>query len=118
MGFCGSTGANYIDYIVTDEIASPLPTVLKYYTEKAIYMPDSYFLNDYMQTSRQVLDSWEKRPKRFHYGLPEDKFIFANFNQLYKLDPLTFKVWMDILKDVPNSVIWLLEYPADALSNL
>jgi protein O-GlcNAc transferase len=52
MGFCGSTGASYIDYIVTDEIASPLPTVEKYYTEKAIYMPNSYFLNDYMQTSR------------------------------------------------------------------
>ena len=65
-----------------------------------------------------MLDSWENRPKRSHYGLPEDKFIFANFNQLYKLDPLTFKVWMDILKDVPNSVIWLLEYPADAHSNL
>jgi protein O-GlcNAc transferase len=48
MGFCGSTGASYIDYIVTDEIASPLPTVQKYYTEKAIYMPHSYFLNDYM----------------------------------------------------------------------
>lgn len=52
------------------------------------------------------------------YGLPEDKFIFANFNQLYKLDPLTFKVWMDILKAVPNSVLWILEYPADAKSNL
>lgn len=52
------------------------------------------------------------------YGLPEDKFIFANFNQLYKLDPLTFKVWMDILKAVPDSVLWILEYPADARDNL
>ena len=52
------------------------------------------------------------------FNIHKPKFIFANFNQLYKLDPLTFKVWMDILKDVPNSVIWLLEYPADALSNL
>ena len=52
------------------------------------------------------------------YGLPEDKFIFANFNQLYKLDPVTFTVWMNILKKVPNSVLWLLEYPLDAKDNL
>jgi protein O-GlcNAc transferase len=54
------------------------------------------------------------RPKRKDYGLPEDKFIFANFNQLYKIDPHTFSIWMNILKRVPNSVLWLLEYPADA----
>ena len=52
------------------------------------------------------------------YGLPEDKFIFANFNQLYKLDPMTWKVWMDILKAVPNSVLWILEYPAEGKDNL
>jgi protein O-GlcNAc transferase len=52
------------------------------------------------------------------YGLPEDKFIFANFNQLYKLDPVTYTIWMNILKKVPNSVLWLLEYPLDAKDNL
>lgn len=52
MGFCGTTGADYIDYIVTDEFSSPPEIVQKYYSEKAIYMPNSYFLNDYMQTSR------------------------------------------------------------------
>jgi protein O-GlcNAc transferase len=48
MGFCGTTGADYIDYIITDEVASPVPVLNQYYSEKAIYMPDSYFLNDYM----------------------------------------------------------------------
>ena len=48
MGFCGTTGADYIDYIVTDEIASPRQIVDQYYSEKAIYLPNSYFLNDYM----------------------------------------------------------------------
>lgn len=118
MGFCGTTGADYIDYLITDEVASPPAVLEKYYSEKAIYMPHSYFLNDYLQTCRFVFDSWHERPKRADYGLPEDKFIFANFNQMYKIDPLTFKVWMDILKQVPNSVLWLLEYPADALENL
>lgn len=118
MGFCGSTGADYIDYLITDEVSSPKEVLDQYYTEKAIYMPRSYFLNDYMQTSRQVLEPWHLRPKRSDYGLPEDKFIFANFNQLYKCDPMTFKVWMHILKQVPDSVLWILEYPADALANL
>ena len=118
MGFCGTTGADYIDYIVTDQIASPPKILDLYYSEKAIYMPNSYFLNDYKQSSLQVFDSVERRPKRSDYGLPEDKFIFANFNQFYKLDPMTFEVWMDILKAVPDSVLWILEYPIDAKQNL
>jgi protein O-GlcNAc transferase len=116
MGFCGTTGADYIDYLVTDKIASPPKIMDSFYSEKAIYMPNSYFLNDYMQTSKYVFD--ENRPLRRHYGLPEDKFIFANLNQLYKIDPLSFKVWMDILKQVPDSILWILEYPKDALENL
>lgn len=49
-------GADYIDFMVTDTIASPPNAMEEGYTEKAIYMPHSYFLNDYAQTSRQVLD--------------------------------------------------------------
>lgn len=51
MGFCGTTGADYIDYLITDEIASPPAIMSEFYTEKAIYMPDTYYLNDYTQTS-------------------------------------------------------------------
>lgn len=109
-------GADYIDYLVTDRIASPSETLDRLYSEKVIYMPHSYFANDYKQSCRYVFD--RERPKREQYGLPVDKFIFANFNQLYKIDPQTFSIWMNILKRVPNSVLWLLEYPADAKSNL
>jgi protein O-GlcNAc transferase len=52
------------------------------------------------------------------YGLPENKFIFANFNNLYKLDPRTFNVWMNILKRVPDSILWILEFPKEAEDNL
>jgi len=62
MGFCGTTGADYIDYLVTDEIASPPQIVDQFYSEKAIFMPNSYFLNDYMQTSKYVFDPLEMRP--------------------------------------------------------
>lgn len=80
MGFCGTTGADYIDYIVTDVLSSPPKIVEQFYSEKAIYMPNSYFLNDYAQTSRQALEPWCFRPSRQKYNLPQDKFIFANFN--------------------------------------
>jgi protein O-GlcNAc transferase len=116
MGFCGSIGADYIDYIITDEVSSPPEWIDRIYSEKAIYMPHSYFVNDYAQSSLYVFNS--QRSNRRMYGLPEDKFIFANFNQLYKLDPATYTVWMNILKRVPNSVLWLLEYPIDAKENL
>lgn len=56
MGFCGSMGADFIDYLITDRIASPESAMEKGYSEKAIYLPHSYFLNDYAQTSRQVFD--------------------------------------------------------------
>lgn len=80
MGFCGSTGADYIDYVITDKVSSPPDVMKKHYSEKPIYMPSTYFLNDYKQTSRDALAPWEQRPQRSHYGLPKDKFIFANFN--------------------------------------
>ena len=119
MGFCGSIGADYIDYLITDEISSPLDCIKRFYCEKAIYMPHSYFVNDYMQSSQYCLKPEAQRStSRSQYNLPEDKFIFANFNQLYKQDPITFTVWMNILKRVPDSVLWLLEYPAEAKENL
>lgn len=54
MGFCGSMGADYIDYLVTDEISSPPEWIDRIYSEKAIYMPHSYFVNDYFQSSQYV----------------------------------------------------------------
>uniref|UniRef100_A0A0D9YSF1 protein O-GlcNAc transferase n=1 Tax=Oryza glumipatula TaxID=40148 RepID=A0A0D9YSF1_9ORYZ len=81
MGFPGTTGAAYIDYLVTDE------------------------------KNRDCLDPVCPH-KRSDYGLPEDKFIFACFNQLYKMDPEIFDTWCNILKRVPNSALWLLRFPA------
>ena len=49
---------------------------------------------------------------RKQYNLPEDSVVFCNFNQLYKIDPATLKMWANILKNVPKSVVWLLRFPA------
>lgn len=55
---------------------------------------------------------------RQHYGLPDDAIIYCNFNQTYKLDPVTFESWITIVKNVPNAVLWLLRFPPDAEPNL
>ncbi|KAK2637949.1 hypothetical protein Ddye_025744 [Dipteronia dyeriana] len=110
MGFPGTTGASYIDYLVTDEFVSPL-RYAHIYSEKLVHLPQCYFVNDYKQKNLDVLDP-NCRHKRSDYGLPEDKFIFACFNQLYKMDPEIFNAWCNILKRVPNSALWLLRFPA------
>ncbi|KAE8720912.1 putative UDP-N-acetylglucosamine--peptide N-acetylglucosaminyltransferase SEC [Hibiscus syriacus] len=110
MGFPGTTGADFIDYLVTDEFVSPL-RYSHIYSEKLVHLPHCYFVNDYKQKNRDVLDPTCQH-KRSDYGLPEDKFIFACFNQLYKMDPEIFNTWCNILKRVPNSALWLLRFPA------
>ncbi|KAG5614239.1 hypothetical protein H5410_014063 [Solanum commersonii] len=110
MGFPGTMGATYIDYLLTDEFVSPM----KYahiYSEKLVHLPHCYFVNDYKQKYCDLLNS-DCQPKRCDYGVPEDKFIFACFNQLYKMDPEIFNTWCNILKRVPNSALWLLRFPA------
>ncbi|KAF4374583.1 hypothetical protein G4B88_004835 [Cannabis sativa] len=110
MGFPGTTGADYIHYLVTDEFVSP-SRFSHIYSEKIVHLPHCYFVNDYKQKNCDVLDP-NCQPKRSSYGLPEDKFIFACFNQLYKMDPDIFNTWCNILKRVPNSALWLLRFPA------
>ncbi|KAJ6379946.1 hypothetical protein OIU76_016577 [Salix suchowensis] len=90
MGFPGTTGATYIDYLVTDEFVSPT-RFSHIYSEKLVHLPHCYFVNDYKQKNLDVLDPTLQH-KRSDYGLPEDKFIFACFNQLYKMDPEIFNL--------------------------
>jgi len=116
MGFCGTMGADYIDYMIADETVIP-SQFRQYYTEKMIYMPHSYFLNDHKQSCRYILDQ-ANLPTRQKYGISDDKFVFCNFGQLYKIDPVTFAVWMSILKRVPNSILWLLSFPPAAQGNI
>ncbi|TVU36063.1 hypothetical protein EJB05_17976 [Eragrostis curvula] len=110
MGFPATTGASYIDYLITDEFVSPLE-YSHIYSENLVHLPHCYFVNDYKQKNQDVLYAVCPH-KRADYGLPEDKFIFACFNQLYKMDPDIFNTWCNILNRVPNSALWLLRFPA------
>ncbi|XP_076649492.1 O-linked N-acetylglucosamine (GlcNAc) transferase sxc isoform X1 [Halictus rubicundus] len=221
LGYPGTSGASFMDYLITDEVTSPLE-LANQYSEKLAYMPHTYFIGDHKQmfphlkerliltdklnmkgkvadnvavinatdlspmientlvkeirevivpdaknkpveislkvaelptttpietmiasgqcqmsvngvvvqngmTTTQVNNktaTGEEVPQnivittRQQYGLPEDAVVYCNFNQLYKIDPLTLHMWARILKQVPNSVLWLLRFPAVGEPNL
>jgi len=110
MGFCGTLGADYIDYIIADNVVIP-PQSRPYYSEKVIAMPHSYLVNDHRASSQGLIDIPNGQISRAQYGISEDSFVFCSFNQLYKIDPAIFDVWMHLLKRVPNSILWLLRFP-------
>ncbi|KAI0669899.1 TPR-like protein [Trametes maxima] len=172
MGYAGTLGAGWCDYLICDPIACPRETSGAerwrrmraaaevaheegaespsevpldmgadmdpeedsdewLYTEKFIYMPHTFMVTDHKQSFRgdenlspeqraQVpaetlwLDEERRRAdarKQVFPDLPQDVIIFANFNQLYKIDPGIFSVWLRILRRVPRSVLWLLRFP-------
>jgi predicted O-linked N-acetylglucosamine transferase (SPINDLY family) len=111
LGFPGSIGADFFDYIITDRIVSP-PEHAPYYTEKLAYLPHCYQVNNHEQ---QISDTLYRRQD---FGLPQHGFIFSSFNQPYKIEPVMFDVWMRILKQIPDSVLWLLWRSQSAENNL
>ena len=111
LGYPGTSGSECIDYILADKILIP-EKFKKYYSEKIIYMPDSYKL-DYQ--TRKVSD---KIFTREELALPENGFVFCCFNQTYKITSNIFDIWMKILKQVKGSVLWLLEDNPTATNNL
>jgi predicted O-linked N-acetylglucosamine transferase (SPINDLY family) len=102
LGFPGTSGAPYLDYILADRIVIP-DAERRYFTEQVVWLPDCYQVND---GKRRIAD---QRPTRAEEGLPETGFVFCNFNQSYKLVPETFALWMRLLKQVEGSVLWLME---------
>lgn len=111
LGFPGTLGTDYIDYMIADPITVP-DCDRRYYNERVVWMPDSYQVTD---SSRKIADH---NPVRAGCGLPETGFVFCNFNQGYKLTPATFDVWMRILRRIPKSVLWLWQSNPSIPENL
>jgi protein O-GlcNAc transferase len=111
MGYPGTMAARYIDYMVADRVVIP-DNQQASYSEKLVTLPDSYFVND---TGRQIAD---KVFSRTELGLPSSGFVFCCFNSNHKITPLVFDRWMRILKQVEDSVLWLLQGDAKAADNL
>ena len=111
LGYPGTMAAPYFDYIVADKILIP-PESQQYYSEKIVYLPHSYQVND---SRRKISD---KVFTRQELGLPENDFVFCCFNNNYKILPATMDGWMRLLKAVKASVLWLLEDNPTAARNL
>ncbi len=111
IGYPGTVGAEYIDYIVADKTLIP-ETSKQFYAEKVVFLPNSYQVND----SKRVIS--DKQFTRTELGLPQDAFVFCCFNNNYKITPDTFDVWMRILKQTEGSVLWLLEGNPTVVHNL
>ncbi len=111
LGFPGTMGAPFIDYIIADETIIP-EAAQKHYSEKVVYLPNSYQSND------------RKRPigsrvyERAECGLPDRGFVFVCFNSNHKLNPIMFDIWMRLLNKVPGSVLWFLEGNSAVKGNL
>ncbi|MCB5173554.1 tetratricopeptide repeat protein [Microvirga lenta] len=102
LGYPGTMGADFIDYIIGDPTVTPMDQQ-SYYKERIVQLPHCYQPND---TKRDI--SLEV-PTRVECGLPEGAFVFCCFNNTYKLIPALFDIWMRLLKAVPGSVLWLIE---------
>ena len=108
LGYAGTTGAPFIDYLIADRVVAPNPQA---FSEKLAYLPDCFFPTD---TGNRIGTA----PLRTQAGLPEDGFVFCSFNNNWKITAPVFAIWMRLLRGVPGSVLWLKKPGDVAAQNL
>jgi predicted O-linked N-acetylglucosamine transferase (SPINDLY family) len=101
LGFPGTMGASYIDYILADRFAVPEAQRL-HYAEQVVYLPDTF------QANNRARPIASRIPSRTEVGLPEQGFVFCSFNTNYKINPGMFDIWMRLLIEIEPSVLWLV----------
>jgi protein O-GlcNAc transferase len=102
LGYPGTMGAEFIDYIIADEDLIPISSA-QFYTEKPIYLPHQY------QAQDNTIPISKTVPTRTELNLPEDGFVFCSFNNNFKITPDEFDVWARLLQEIDGSVLWLLK---------
>lgn len=102
LGYPGTMGAPFMDYIIADAVTIP-PAHVAHYSESVVHLPQSYQCTD---ARREIAT---RSVTRAECGLPPDAFVFCSFNNSYKITPDVFAVWMRLLQGVPGSVLWLLQ---------
>ncbi|KAJ5086098.1 hypothetical protein N7532_010869 [Penicillium argentinense] len=151
MGFAGTLGAEWCDYILADQLSIPPETLSPgrrmtriedrmldgdngedledwVYGEKIVFTRNTFFCCDHRQSAPDAgerLGTWDdeqirrwKMRKELFPKLSDDTIILGNFNQLYKIEPTTFRTWLRILSRIPNAVLWLLRFPELGEQNL
>ena len=105
LGYPGTTGAGFHDYIIADPYVMP-PGMERHYAEKVVRLPDTFQCNDSKRSAAT------RALSRTDAGLPQDGVIYCCFNNSAKFSPATFDLWMRVLREVPGSVLWLFaEHP-------
>jgi protein O-GlcNAc transferase len=110
MGFPGTLGSSFIDYVVADPVVAPAEHQ-PFFSEQIALLPETYWVTD---RTREVGET----PTRQDACLPQEAFVFCCFNSIHKITPEFFDIWMRLLKAVPGSVLWLIEGPQAAQENL
>lgn len=111
MGYPGTMGAPYVDYLIADRVVVP-ERELSRYSECVVWLPHTYWAND---SKRPIAP---RTPTRAEAGLPERAFVFCCFNNPAKITPDVFDLWMRLLAAADGSVLWLLDANAAATRNL
>ena len=111
LGYAGTTGAEFIDYILADETVLPFDRQ-PFFTEKIVHLPDCYHVND---ATRRIS---AEVPARSDLGLPDQGVVFCCFSHSGKITAPIFDIWMRLLARVPGSVVWLSKINTHAEANL
>jgi predicted O-linked N-acetylglucosamine transferase (SPINDLY family) len=111
LGYPGTTGAQFMDYVLADDFVIP-PEKRRNYSEAVVHLPDSFQANDDKRAISERVFSCSD------LGLGRDAFIFCCFNNTHKINPQMFDLWMRILAEVPEGVLWLLSHAGVVCDNL
>ncbi|WP_020174881.1 tetratricopeptide repeat protein [Methyloferula stellata] len=111
LGWPGSMGADFIDYVIADPFIVPREQHM-FYSEKVVHLPDCYQPSDPQRPVPSAI------PTRAECGLPEEAFVFCSFNNPNKITPEIFDLWMRLLRRVENSVLWLYCKSQQTIANL
>ena len=111
LGYPGTMGTDVMDYLIADKIVIP-ENNKKYFTEKILYLPNCWLPSSkHREISKR---NFEKKD----FLIPDNKFVFCNFNNIYKITPEIFKIWMNILLNSDGSVLWLISKNISVKENL
>jgi protein O-GlcNAc transferase len=110
LGYAGTLGASYIDYMLADGVVIPRGEE-RWYAEKVVRLPHCYLPNDDL---RQIAAA----PTREAAGLSAEGVVFCAFTNAYKINPPVFDIWMRLLREVPQSVLWLRAVGPEVRDNL
>jgi predicted O-linked N-acetylglucosamine transferase (SPINDLY family) len=110
LGFIGTTGMPWFDFVIADKYVLP-EELTPYFTEKPLYVEGSFIPLTKDETPI-------REAKRLEFDLPEEAFVMAAFGNVYKITPEMYSTWLEILKEIPKSILWLIDDNTTTTSNL